>query len=148
MNTAYSFLDTHAAIVGPGGSFQLGAGCGVDDEGITVEPAGEMSGMTIGADGEGFHNLYGDKSGHITVRLLKTSPANALLAAMAAFQRQSASLFGQNVISITNTTQGDAITAEKVAFAKLPVVTWAKDGRFNEWRFNAVKVDFGLGGGV
>lgn len=148
MKNAYSFLDTQAAIVGPGGTFSLGAGCGVAEEGITIEPAGDVNVMTVGADGTGMHTLVADKSGHITVRLLKTSPTNALLGAMLAFQRTGAANHGQNTITVTNTVSGDVHTCQQVAFAKVPQVTYAKNPNMNEWRFDAVTIDLGFGAGA
>jgi hypothetical protein len=99
----------------------------------------------MGSDGNGFHNLHGDKSAHITVRVLKTAPVNGLLAAMLAFQRTSAANWGQNTITTVNDSTGDNITAEQVAFAKVPTITYAKDGAFNEWRFDAIESNVGLG---
>ncbi len=37
---------------------------------------GPKNTMTIGADGEVMHSLHADKSGTVTVNLLKTSPTN------------------------------------------------------------------------
>jgi hypothetical protein len=141
----YSFLDTQAAIVGPGGAFSLGAGAGIAEEGITIEPAEDVGAMTIGADGTGLHTLYADKSARITVRVLKTSPLNGLLQAMLAFQRQSAANHGQNTITIVNTSMGDAHTCQQVAFARQPTVTYAKAANMNEWTFDALIVDYGFG---
>lgn len=147
MANTYSFLDTNAAIVGPGGSFSLGAGAGIAKEGITIEQAGDINAMTIGADGEGMHSLRADKSGHVTVRVLKTSKVNGLLGAMLAYQRTSASTHGQNTISVSNNTLGDIATCQQVAFSKVPVVTYAEDAGMNEWRFDAIKIDIGFGTG-
>lgn len=141
----YSFIDTACSLVGPGASLSLGYGSGAAEEGITIETAGDVNTMTIGADGQGFHNLHADKSGHITVRVLKTSPVNGLLAAALAFQRTGAANWGQNTITVQNTALNDNISAQQVAFAKVPTVEYAKDGRFNEWRFDAISIDFGLG---
>ena len=63
----YSFLDTQASIQGPGGAFSIGAGAGIAEEGITVEPNVDQDTMTIGADGTGMHSLIADQSGKITV---------------------------------------------------------------------------------
>lgn len=145
MSNTYSFLDVQAAIVGPGGSFSLGAGAGVADEGITIDPSEELNNMTIGADGSGVHSLHADKSGRVTVRLLKTSPTNALLGAMLAFQRTSAANHGQNTITITNTVTGDVVTCQQVAFARVPTNTYAKDAGMNEWNFHAIVIDTGFG---
>lgn len=142
---SYSFINTQCSLVGPGAALQLGYGSGIAEEGITIEPAGDVNTMTIGADGQGFHNLHADRSGHITVRVLKTAPINGLLAAALAFQRTSAANWGQNTITTVNTAMGDTITAQQVAFSKIPTVEYSKDPRFNEWRFDAIDIDFGLG---
>lgn len=144
----YSFLDVQASINGPGGNFSLGSGSGNADEGITVEAAEELNGMTIGADGEGMHTLRANRSGKVTIRLLKTSPVNGQLSALLAYQRSSSARWGQNNLQITNPVTGDDFTCEQVAFNKVPTVTWAKDANFNEWNFDAIKVDPRLGSGV
>jgi hypothetical protein len=147
LNT-YSFLDTHLALVGPGIAISLGAGSGSAEEGITVEPADDVGSMTIGADGAGMHSLFGNKSARVTIRLLKTSPLNAQLAAALAFQRISSANYGQNTISLVNTVSGDAITCAQCGFARVPDITYAKEGGMNEWVFNCVEYDLGLGAGV
>lgn len=147
-NTTYSFKDVKASIVGPGGGFQLADGAGAAEEGITVSQAAEIDEMTIGADGSGMHSLVANKAGRVTVRLLKTSPVNALLATMAAFQRTSGINHGQNTISIVNKVSGDAITCQLAAFAKIPDINYAKAGGTIEWEFNSIQIDVALGAGV
>lgn len=141
----YSFINTQCSLVGPGAALNLGYGAGIAEEGITIEPAGDVNAMVIGADGQGFHNLHADKSGRVTIRVLKTSPVNGLLSAALAFQRTSAANWGQNTITTVNTALNDTITAQSVAFSKVPMIEYAKDGRFNEWTFDAIDIDFGLG---
>ena len=143
--STYSFLDVTATLVGPGGVISLGSGAGVSEEGISVEPTGEMGTMMIGADGSGQHSLSGDKSGRVVVRVLKTSPVNAQLNAMSQFQRSSAESYGQNTLVITDTSRGDVITCRQVAFAKVPALTFAREAGMNEWEFNAVIIDPALG---
>lgn len=144
----YSFLDVNAALAGPGGTISLGAGVGAAEEGITVSQVADINEMTIGADGFGMHSLIANKAATITVRLLKTSPTNALLSAMASFQRTSGANHGQNTLSIVQKVSGDAITAQQVAFKKIPDITYAKSGGMNEWTFDAILTDVGLGAGV
>lgn len=141
----YSFLDVTATLVGPGGVISLGSGAGISEEGISIEPTGEMGTMMIGADGSGQHSLSGDKSGRIVVRVLKTSPVNAKLNAMSQFQRASAEAYGQNTLVITDTSRGDVVTCRQVAFAKVPSLTFAREAGMNEWEFNAVIIDPALG---
>jgi len=145
MSSTYSFLDTQASIAGPGGSIDLSAGAGVAEEGITIEMNGDKNTMTIGADGEGMHSLHGDKSGTVTVRLLKTSPRNALLQAMYDFQTTSAALHGQNLITVANPVIGENSGCRGVAFKKKPTITYSKEGQIMEWTFDAIKIDTVLG---
>lgn len=99
----------------------------------------------IGADGEGMHSLHADKSGTVTVRLLKTSPTNAKLMAMFDAQTTSSSLHGLNLITVTNPVSGDVTTARNCAFKKRPPIKYAKDGDIIEWTFDAIKIDSVLG---
>lgn len=145
----YSFLDVHAAIIGPGGSFQLGGeGAANAEEGVSIAMTEEKNTMTVGADGDGMHSLHAGKSGKITVRLLKTSPVNNKLSLMYNLQTVSSAAHGLNVISIRNPISGDSITATQVAFAKHPDIAYAKDGGVVEWEFHAIKIDPSLGGGL
>lgn len=143
--STYSFLDVNATMVGAGGVIDLGAGAGVSDEGITIEMAGDKNTMTVGADGEGMHSLHADKSGTVTVTLLKTSPTNAKLMALYQLQSNASNLHGQNVITITNPKTGDVTTCRQCAFRKLPANVYAKDGGVNAWVFDAIKIDGVLG---
>lgn len=143
----YSFLDTQVAIRGPGGSFNLGSGSGSAEEGITITPSQSINTMTIGADGTPMHSLHADKSAKIKLRFLKTSLTNALLSAMVALQRTSSNLHGQNTITLVNTASGDSITMQKVAFGKIPDMTYAKDGGMIEWDLDCGISDMLLGFG-
>lgn len=144
----YSFLDVQAAITGPGGAFSLGAGAGVAEEGITVSFIEEKDTMVPGASGEAMHSLNASKAARITVRLLKTSPTNALLSAMYNFQANGAATWGQNTIVVSDVARGDVITAQQAAFAKQPDISYSKEGAMNEWTFNCGICDELLGVGV
>lgn len=143
--STYSFQDVQAAIAGPTGTLNLGYGSAAAEEGITVEMAGDKNTMMVGADGEGMHSLHADKSGTVTLRYLKTSPLNAKLQAMYIAQSASASLWGQNLITVTNTQSGDVFTARACAFKKMPQMNYKKDGDTVEWVFDAIKIDGILG---
>jgi len=98
---AYSFLDVVCAMAGPGIAQNLGSGAAVSEEGITIEAVEDKNVMTVGADGKVQHSLIVLEAVTVTIRLLKTSPVNALL--MAAYEIQSASsaLWGRNVFTVT-----------------------------------------------
>jgi hypothetical protein len=142
---AYSFMDVQASITGPGGSFQLGYGQANAEEGITIQRAGDKNTMTIGADGEGMHSLHADKSGTITLRYLKTAPINQKLMALATAQQMSSALWGQNVITVVQSSAADVTTAQACAFKKIPDLNYKKDGDVVEWVFDALRIDSVLG---
>ena len=145
MSNTYSFLDVQATISGPGGVIPLGSGSGAAEEGITIRASEDLDTLTIGADGQPMHSLHASKGGMVIVRLLKTSPVNAALSAMVAFQRTSGALFGQNLITIINPATGDGFTCRSCAFQKIPEINYRKEGGTIEWEFNVGIVDMALG---
>lgn len=144
----YSFQTIVAAIIGPGGSINLANGAGAAEEGITIEAVNDKNTMTIGAGGEGMHSLSADESSTVTVRLLKTSPVNAVLQIMYNLQTASVVLHGRNIITLRDIARGDAITLTGVAFKKRPSLTYAKEGGMTEWVFDAIKTDAIIGIGL
>lgn len=141
----YSFIDVQATLAGPTGVVNMGYGAATAEEGITIAAAADKNTMTIGADGEGMHSLHADKSGQITVRLLKTSPINQALMIQYDAQTLSSVLHGKNVITVRNSVSGDIAIARGVAFKRAPDLAYAKDGGIVEWQFDAIKIDRNLG---
>lgn len=144
-NNVYSFSAVTAGVVGPGLVANLGDGAAAAEEGIEIVRSGDISGMTIGADGEGMHSLFADRSGTITVNLLKTSPMNAVLSAAYAFQTSNPAAHGQNTFTLVDKVRGDVVTAQQCAFKKHPDLTYGKESRIVVWEFYAVKIDGILG---
>lgn len=143
--STYSFLDVTASLTGPTGVINLGQGSANSEEGITQTMGGNKNTMTIGADGEVMHSLHADKSGTITVTLLKTSPVNKKLSLAYNAQSQSSATWGNNVIVIRNTASGDISTARSCAFQKQPDFNNAKEGGTVAWVFDCGKIDQLLG---
>ena len=141
----YSFLDVTASLTRPTGVIDLGQGSANSEEGITQTMGGNKNTMTIGADGEVMHSLHADKSGTITVTLLKTSPVNKKLSLAYNAQSQSSATWGNNVIVIRNTASGDISTARSCAFQKQPDFNNAKEGGTVAWVFDCGKIDQLLG---
>ncbi len=141
----YSFLDVTASLTGPTGVIDLGQGSANSEEGITQTMGGNKNTMTIGADGEVMHSLHADKSGTITVTLLKTSPVNKKLSLAYNAQSQSSATWGNNVIVIRNTASGDISTARSCAFQKQPDFNNANEGGTVSWVFDCGKIDQLLG---
>lgn len=145
MSSVYSFMACKAGMVGPGLVVNLADGAAAAEEGVEISPNGDIGGMTIGADGEGLHSLYADKSGTITVHLLKNSPVNQILSAAYAFQTATPSSYGQNTFNLVDKVRGDVVTAQQVAFKKAPDLKYAKEGGTVTWEFNAIKIERVLG---
>ena len=145
MSNTYSFMAVTAGMVGPGLVVNLGDGAAVAEEGISIEPSGDISGMQVGADGEGIHSLYADKSGTVMVHLLKNSPTNEILSAAYAFQTSNPAAHGQNTFTLVDKLRGDTIVASQCAFKKAPPLKYAKDADIITWEFNAIKIERGLG---
>jgi hypothetical protein len=91
------------------------------------------------------HSLFADRSGTITVNLLKTSPMNAVLSAAYAFQTSNPAAHGQNTFTLVDKVRGDVVTAQQCAFKKHPDLTYGKESRMVVWEFFAVKIDGILG---
>ena len=144
----YSYLDTMVSISGPNGSFSLGAGSGNTEGGVTITMTEDKNTMTVGADGTVMHSLHAGKSGTITVRLLKTSPTNALLSEMYGLDIVNCRSHGYNTISIRDMCRNDVIVAQQCAFAKFAEITFAKDGGEMVWTFHVGVIDFKLGSGT
>ena len=134
----YSFLNINCAMAGPGIAANLAAGAMAAEEGITVEPIEDKNIMQIGADGQGQHTLVASDAVRVTVRLLKTSPVNALLMAAYNVQSVSSALWGSNVMTLNDSARGDLLVLQQVAFNKKPTLTYAKEAGMNEWIFDAI----------
>jgi hypothetical protein len=144
----YSFLNVHATLSGPGAvGLNLGAGSAVAEEGIDIEPTEDKNVMTIGADGQGQHSLIASDASKVTIRYLKTSPMNAILMALYDLQSASSALWGQNVITVTDSGRGDLNVSQTVAFKKKPVINYKKEAGLIEWEFDVVSQSSVLGFG-
>lgn len=132
-------------MVGPGGAVTLGYGAGTAEEGITIEQDEDKDTMVVAADGTPMHSLHAGRNGSVTIRLLKTSPSNALLQAMYDFQQLSSAAWGHNVIVVSQVVAGDITTCTSVAFKRMTPMTYGKEGGINEWAFNAGYIDRVLG---
>ena len=146
MAYTYSFLDVSAAINGPNGSFSLSDGNA--EGGITVARRTERNTLTIGADGTPMNSLHADRSGMITVRLLKTSATNAMLQSMYDADAADTAAWGNNTIVVRDANLGDEHDATAVAFQKFPDVVYDKEGPALEWTFTCGAIDSVLGTGA
>lgn len=145
MLAPYSFADVACAFAGAFGSFSIGAGVGAAEEGISIEAVEDANILTTGADGQGMHSQVMSTARNITVRLLKTSPANAQLMNAYKAERQSRLSYGKSVITLSDAIRGDFIVLRGVAFVRVPNLTFAKEAGTNEWMFVAAESEETLG---
>jgi hypothetical protein len=131
----YSFLNVQANIVGPGLTAQIGSASGAAKDGLSTAFEEDKVGVTTGADGSIMTSLHASMTGRITVRLLKTSPINAVLNAAFNFQRASSANTGQNTIRVVDKVRGDVVTGRQMAFVKHPDNVWSEEGNVLEWNF-------------
>lgn len=143
----YSFMDVSASISGPGANGLVIAGpqTASAEEGITIALGEETNTQTIGSDGAVMNSLHASRAGTITIRLLKTSPKNAELQRLYNGQRQQATVWGRNIITITDVARGDLYTAYGCAFVRFPSNSYAKVGNTIEWEFHASVIDAQIG---
>lgn len=145
--STYALQAVQATISGPGGNTPIGATAGISKEGISCVMLEEKSTMTQGGGGAIMHSLHAGRGGRITVRLMKTSPTNAVLNAMYNLQTANPALHGQNVIVVSDPFRGDLHKMELGAFEKHPDIVYSEDGPMNEWVFVG-RLDMQLGAGV
>ena len=145
--SAYSFLSVQANINGPGLTAQIGSSAGAAKEGLSTAFEEDKSTVTTGADGSTMTSLRATQTGEIIIRLLKTSPINAVLNQAYNFQRTSAANWGQNSIRVVDKARGDVVTGRSMSFMKHPDNAWAEDGNTLEWRFKGI-VNEVLGAGI
>lgn len=143
--SAYSFLNIHCNMVGPGIAANLGSGAAVAEEGISIEPSGDKNVMTEGADGKIQHSLIASDACTVTVRLLKTSPLNAALMIAYDLQTSSSAFWGINQFIVSDSARGDISTVQNAAFKKKPVVKYGKEGDIMEWTFDGAIANTVLG---
>jgi hypothetical protein len=144
---AYSFRDVSCTFKAPEGTFGLGMGTGVGEEGISFEKVEDRNTMMLGIYGDVIHFLHTSDASIVRVRLLKTSVSNGLLTKVYKEQFGHSPQWGQNLISLTDGARGDKVVASEVAFAGEPNLVFAKLGGLNEWVFHAGHLEATLDGG-
>lgn len=145
----YSFDSINVSISGPNGSFPIGGpDVGNTEGGISIEPVEDKNNMQIGAGGEVMHSLHSGKAATVTVRVQKVAPVNSQFDVQYNLDTSSGVNHGRNTITIRDITRGDSIVCQDVAYARLPALTFGKDGGEQVWVFHAGKVDTILGSGV
>lgn len=87
------------------------------DDSVTLTPNNPLITTVVGSDGKGVWNLGADRSAKLTLKLLKSSSANTLLATDLALL--SVGQFSAKLVSI-NSTHGDFIAGGFFAVTSFP----------------------------
>lgn len=146
MAETYSFMDFVGTYSGPEGVFDLTAQ-DVASEGVTIAFAEDQATMTMGANGDGMHNLNAARSGTLTLRVLKTGSINAILSRIFSVSTLSSAAYGRGLITTRNVGTGDTFVCEKCGIRKFPDNVNAVAGGTNEWVFNSIRITPTLGDG-
>lgn len=139
---AYSPLDVHATILGPGGVISLGWGSGLAQDGITISQSEPTNSMQTGLDGSVCHNKSESSAGTITFSFLGVSKAQSQLLKMYNLQvRVPGSLMhGKNTIVITNNATGEQIKATECAFQNISATGFKKEIDNATWTFDCGQI--------
>jgi hypothetical protein len=145
--TTYSFLDNQIALISPSVSFDIGS-AGVSDDAFRVANVGPKTTMTIGADGDGMHNLIASNAARAEVSFLKEGPGNALMSALYNFQSASSANTGNISITVQNNVTGDSIALAGGAIEKQADISYTREGASVVWSFNFISRRDFLGNGL
>lgn len=145
--TTYSFIDVQASLVSPSVGFDIGS-AGVSDDAIRVANVGPKTTMTIGADGDGMHNLFASNAARCEISFIKDGPGNALMSALYNFQGASSANTGNIQIEINNNVTGDSISLTGGAIEKQPDISYTREGAAVVWSLNFISRRDVLGNGL
>lgn len=145
--TTYSFLDVQASLVSPSVGFDIGSN-GVSDDAIRVSNIGPKTTMTIGAGGDGMHNLIASNAARCEISFIKDAPGNALMSALYNFQGASSANTGNIQIEINNPVTGDNISLTGGAIEKQPDQSYTREGPAVVWAINFISRVDTLGNGL
>lgn len=113
-----------------------------DGDVVTVKKTNPYVVGKVGVDGEGvLSSQYADQMYEITISLLATSTANAVLSAAVALAEN-----GQGPIAVRNTRGADTFASPRAAISMPPEFKVAKEVPDNVWTFVAMEGVLFLGG--
>lgn len=146
MSATYSFGDFIASYIGPEGTFDLSSE-GIAAEGVTIAFAEDQGSVTMGANGDGMHNLHRARNGTVTFRTLKTARLNNIFSRIWQSSTADSSGYGNGLITCRNAKTGDLFVCKQCGVRKFPDNVNATDGGTNEWVFNSIRITPSLGDG-
>lgn len=100
---------------------------------VTVEDDEDAYSMQVGTDGEAVRSKSNNRGGTITLSLLQSSAANALLSAQHNLDRLSSGGAGISPLLIKDNNGAAIYTAETAWIQKRPSAEYAREATAREW---------------
>ena len=115
------------------GGYTVDSGRADDGDVVVIEQTNDDYGYKQGPDGDGVFYELAPGATIVTLRMMQTAAANAVLSAMSSVAKAAGGLPAPLFVSNANGT-GKLISASAV-IAKKPDETWAQEPGAYEWRF-------------
>ena len=103
----------------------------VDGDFVSAEKAGDAFAMKSGADGFVTRVAQNHPEGSITIKLMQSSPANAVLQTL--YQADEATGQAAFPVTVKDLFGGDLVTTSQAWFRKIPNFSKGRDIGENEW---------------
>ena len=120
-----------------------------DGEFCRVERDSDAFGDVVGTDGEVTRSKTNDFRATVTLRLMQSSPSNALLSALHTSDRNTPGGVGVGAFLLHDSSggvSGTKLVGEKCWIAKAPDSSWDRTPKEREWKIRVARLD-GLDGG-
>lgn len=115
-------------------------------EGITIEHATDAFTKVVGIDGKVTRNKVLDRSARITIKLMQSSAANALLSVVYLADRAASNGAGVAPFTITDQNGSSVFFAAEAWIARAPEVSLDQEVSVREWIFDVAFLDEFHGG--
>ena len=122
-----------------------------DGEFCRIEYESDAFEDVVGTDGEVTRSKSNDGRATVTIRLMQSSPTNALLSALHTSDRNAPGGVGVGPFylqDLSNLVGGTLLVGEKCWIAKPPDSSWDRTPTEREWKIRVAKLDGLDGGGV
>ncbi len=116
-----------------------------DGDFISAKRNTDNQSLVIGADGDGCFVKNNDKSGEVTLTLLRSSPSNDILSALYKVQELTPvpqPLFAKDGLGTS------IVSSAKALIKKIPDLTFSKEMNTAEWVFVVADLDIFVGGNL
>ena len=117
------------------------------DDAIKIIPNPDRLTKKIGVDGSGVVSLSSDESADIEIRVLQTSPINALFTAQFELFIETKQVVPSEFI-LNDLSGSNIFTAQEIFVAGFPEMVYGKDAQAFTWKFMVLKAEIALLGAI